>query len=360
MTTSVTTSLPLWLTGCTYDANGGNDLRNSGVSAYFYDQGIVTGTSIGLLAGVVGGAGLQATAGTGMTVLVQPGSFVVPNSATPTAGGYASTLSTQATLTVQTADPSNPRIDIVVANVVDNGNSTSFGQVQILTGTAAPSPSAPGAPANSLILAQLSVPAGTSSMTGGLVTDKRSFTTTTGGVLVAPKGSATGYVGQVAYDGASGSFYHNTNVGGAQQLKVLPWPPQTLFKTSPTISTSGSVVTVLSTTITVDGSTDISIYVKATGLAMLASHGEFGANLQAMVDGSLIDQMVVLNTASDGVVRGGGSFTAYTSASQGTTPSAGTHTVSFKLQGIDSSGVQVTLYASSGSPSVMRVSPVVL
>jgi hypothetical protein len=355
---SVTTSLPMWLAGCTYDANGGNDLRNSGVSAYFYDQGIVTGTSIGVLAGVVGGAGLVVSAGTGMTVLVQPGSFVVPNSATPTAGGYASTLSTQATLTVQTADPTNARIDIVVANVVDNGNSSSFGQVQILTGTPAPSPAAPSAPANSMVLAQLSVPAGTSSMTAGLITDKRTFTTTTGGVLVAPKGSVTGYRGQVAYDVASGSFYHNSNAGGPQQMQVLPWAPQTLYKTTPTVSVSGATQTVLSTTITTDGSTDIAIYVKATGLAMLASHGEFGANLQALVDGTLVDQMVVFNTLSDGGVRGGGSMTAYTSGSQGTTPSAGTHTVSFKMQGVDSSGVNVTLYASSGSPSVMRVSPV--
>lgn len=358
MATSVTTSLPMWLAGCTYDANGGNDLRNSGVSAYFYDQGIVTGTTIGVLGGVVGGAGLAVNAGTGMTVTVQPGSFVVPNSGTPTAGGYATTLSSQATLTVQTADPTNPRIDVIVANVVDNGNNTSFGQVQIITGTAAPSPAAPSAPANSITLAQLSVPAVTTSITGGLIADKRPFTTTTGGVLVAPKGAVTGYQGQVAFDQASGSFYHNTNVGGPAQLPVLPWAPITVYKTSPTISVSGAIVTVASTVITVDGSTDIAVYVKGTGIQMNASHGEFAANLQVYIDGTMIDEMVIVNTISDGVVRGGGSFTAYTSASQGTTPSAGTHTVYFKTQGIDSSGVNVTLYAATYAPSVLRVSPV--
>jgi hypothetical protein len=346
----------MWLAGCTYDANGGNDLRNSGVTAYFYDPSVVSGTTIGVLGGVVGGAGLAVGAGTGMTVTVAPGSFVVPNSSTPTAGGYASTLSSQATLTVQTADPSNPRIDIIVANVVDNGNNTSFGQVQIITGVAAPSPSAPSAPSNSVTLAQLSVPAGTSSITAGLITDKRTYTTTTGGVLVAPKGTVAGYTGQVGYDAQSGSFYHNA-AGGAAPLPVLPWQPVTLYKTSTTISVNGAIVTVLSATLTLDGNTDIGIYIKGTGIQMNASHGEFGANFQAYVDSTLIDEMVVFNTASDGVVRGGGSMTAYTSGSQGTTPSAGTHTIYFKLQGIDSSGVNVTLYAASYAPSVLRVFP---
>lgn len=357
MATSVTTSLPMWLAGCTYDADGGNDLRNSGVSAYFYDPGVVSGTTIGLLGGVVGGAGLAVAAGSGMTVTAAPGSFVVPNSGAPTAGGYASTLASQATLTVQTADPTNPRIDIVVANVVDNGNSTSFGEVQIITGIAAPSPSAPSAPANCVTLAQLSVPAGTTSISSGLITDKRVYTTTTGGIAVAPKGSVTGYNGQLGYDAASGSFYHNS-VSGAQQMRTLPWAPITLFKTVDVISTSGAIVTVLSTTITVDGSTDIGIYLKATGIYMSASHGEFACDLQAYIDGTLLDEMVILNTASDGVVRGGGAFTAYTDPSQGTTPSAGTHTISYKIQGIDSAGFNVTLRGASYSPSIMRVFPV--
>src|SRR5690242_15993302 len=150
MATSVNTSLPQWLTGCTYDSNSGNDLRNSSITAMFFDEGILTGTTIGVLGGVIGGAGLVVNPGTGMTVTVQPGSFVVPNSGTPTAGGYAATLVSQATLTVQASDPSNPRIDIVVANVVDNGNNTSFGQVQIITGVASPSPAVPTAPANSI------------------------------------------------------------------------------------------------------------------------------------------------------------------------------------------------------------------
>jgi hypothetical protein len=357
MATQVTTSLPQWLTGCTYDGSSGNDLRNSSVTPTFYDEGIVTSSAIGVLGGVIGGAGLAVGPGTGMNVTVGPGSFVVPNSATPTAGGYVSTLASLATLTVQTADPTNPRIDIVVAYVSDVGSSSSFGAVEIITGTAAPSPTAPSAPANSITLGQLAVAAGTVSINSGMITDSRPYTTTAGGVLKAAKGAVTGYTGQIAYDPASASFYHNTP-SGPSVLPIMPWVPLTSYKTTDTISIAGAIVNVASATVTVDGNTDLAIYVKATGIYMSASHGEFGGNLQVYLDGTLIDEMVVFNTASDGVVRGGGSFTAYTAASQGTTPSAGSHTVAFKFQGIDSTGVDVTLRGATYSPAVMRVSPV--
>lgn len=359
MATSVTTSLPFWLAGCTYDANGGNDLRNSGVSAYFYDPGVVFGTTIAVLGGVVGGAGLGVTAGTGMAVLVGPGSFVVPSSGTPTAGGYASTLSSQATLAVQTADPSNARIDIIVAYVSDVGTSSSFGAVEIITGVAAPSPSAPSAPANSITLAQLSVPAGTASITNSLITDKRTYTVAAGGVLPASKGSIPGYNGQIGYDPASGVFYHN-GANGPLRMRTLPWAPVSAYVTSDVISRNNGQVTVASVTVTTDGSTDLMIYCKCAGIRMSASHGEFGATLESYVDSTQIDSLNIYNTLSDGTIRGGTSFVSYTDSSQGNTPSAGTHTVSFKFTGFDSPSTNVNLGAGPSFPAVLRVEPVVL
>lgn len=356
MATSVNTSLPMWLTGCTYDGNSGNDLRNSMVTAMFYDPGIITSSTIGVRSGVVGGAGLFVQPGTGMQVLVQPGSYVVAASSSPINGAYVSTLASQAALTVQTADPTNSRIDLIVAVVSDTGTSASFGAVQIITGTPAPTPVAPSTPANSITLAQLTVPAAASSITSGMLADQRPFTTTTGGILRAAKGSVAGYNGQVAWDPSSGAFYHNS-ASGAQQLRTLPWSPVTLYNTTDTVSTSGAVVTVLSTTITTDGSTDIGVYVKGTGIYLSASHGEFAGNLQVYIDSTLIDELVLFNTASDGVVRGGAAFTAYTNASQGTTPSAGTHTIYYKFQSLDASGVSVRLRGATISPNVMRVFP---
>jgi hypothetical protein len=362
MATQVNTSLPMWLAGCTYDANGGNDLRNSGVGAYFYDQGIVTGSTIGILGGVVGGSGLDVSAGTGMTVLVQPGHYVVPNSGTPTAGGYASTLTSQATLTVQTADPTNSRIDIVVAFVSDVGTSASFGAVEIITGVAAPSPSAPAAPANSITLAKLTVPAGVTAITSGMLSDIRPFTTTTGGVLVAPKGSVTGYRGQIGYDVASGSFYHNNNISNATQLHVLPWEPVVAKITSTvTVTNDEAEHSVISTTVVTDGFTDIEVFFKVPGISSVATHGStwIRSQFRMYVDNSVVDTMCSAEVAADTWNQAGVAWSYYTSSATGDTPSAGTHTVKVTVQNT-MSNIGYQLLAANGNSIILRVEPVAM
>lgn len=349
MATSVVTSLPMWLAGCTYDSNAGNDLRNSGVSAFFYDEGIVSGTAVGVLGGVIGGAGLNVGVSSGMNITVQPGSFVAPNSGTPTAGAYVSTLSSQATLTVATSDPVNPRIDIVTATIVDNGDDTSFGEVQIITGTAAPSPTAPSLPANSILLAQIAVGAAVTSIVSGNISDQRPFTTATGGVLVAVKGDVTGYTGQLAFDKASGSFYHNNNVGGGPaQAHLLPFAPIHLINTAS--RTLGSTIgTLLSTNVTTDGMTDLKIswriaQISATALATVNFHvvldsADLESSVQTMQNPSF-------NTAS-GIV--------YTSSAAGTTPSAGTHSVLLRASG---AGAEINSLASATQGMYLRIEPV--
>jgi hypothetical protein len=358
MATQVNTSLPMWLAGCTYDGNSGTDLRNSGVVPHFYDQGIVTGSTIGLLGGVIGGAGLVVSPGTGMTVTVQPGSFVVPNSGTPTAGGYVSTLVSQATLTVQTADPSNPRIDIVVANVVDNGNNTSFGEVQIITGTAAPSPSTPAAPANSITLCQLTVPATTTSITSGMLADVRPYTTSTGGVLVAAKGAVTGYQGMIAFDPPSGSFYHNTNfVGGPAQLHVLPWAPVITSRTSD-FSWGGSETTVLSQTFTCDGSTDVKIMFKWPGVYCTRGGGNiYNVVFRLYIDSTQLDGYFTPNDPADSNPHSGGSWLYFTSPATGDTPSSGSHTVKVTCQNLTGS-YTTAVYGRTTNKIILRTEPV--
>lgn len=359
MATSVTTSLPQWLAGCTYDANGGNDLRNSSITAMFYDQGIVNGNTIGVLGGVIGGAGLQVSAGTGMTVNVQPGSYVVPNSGTPTAGGYVSTLASQATLTVQTADPSNPRIDIVVAQVIDNGNNTSLGQVQIITGVAAPSPSAPTAPANSITLGQVTVTAGASSITSGMISDVRPFTTSTGGVLVAPKGSVTGYTGQIAYDPGSSAFYHNNNASNARQLHVLPWEPVITKRTSD-FSWGGSETSVLTATFTTDGFTDVEIFFKWPGVYCTRGGGNiYNTVFRMYIDSTQVDGYFTPNDPADSNPHSGGAWAYFTSPATGDTPSAGTHTAKITCQNL-SGAFTTAVYGRTTNKIILRVEPVAM
>lgn len=361
MATSLATSLPIWLAGCTYDATGGNDLRNSGIVPFFYDSGIVTGsaTAIGLLGGVIGGAGLVVAAGGGMTVLVQPGSFVTPNTASPTDGGYAATLVSQGTLTLATADPSNPRIDIIVATVNDTGTSSSAGFVEVVTGTPAGSPSVPAAPANSIILAQVTVAAGATSVTSGNITDARPFTTATGGILVAAKGSVVGYVGQLAYDKASASFYHNTN-SGAHPARTLPFAPVTAVLTggSFALTTSAAQVPGLTATVTTDGITDLKVTYHIAGFTGMVS-GTCYISVGCYIDGVLVDETAspaITTTTAQGGVGGIG----YTYSVVGNTPSAGSHTVTVEAFSSAVSGSTPQIHAFSGLPASawMRVEPV--
>jgi len=358
-TTQVTTSVPMWLSGCTYDGDGGNDLRNSGITTFFYDVGASGGSgTVGVLSGVTGGAGLLVAAGTGMTVTVKAGSFVVANSATPTAGGYAACLASAVTLNVQTADPTNPRIDVVVAYVSDAGSSSSFGAIEIITGTAAPSPSAPSAPANSITLAQVSVPAGATSLSGQ-VTDLRPFTVATGGVLPAPKGSVTGYAGQVAYDKSSGSFYHNSGSSSNTQLHVLPWEP-VVATLSSGVTFNGSETTILSTTVTVDGYTDIEIFFKWPGVASTrGSSYSFNCVFRMYIDSTSVDSFYTPDDVADDTTHSGGSWSYYTSSVTGDTPSAGTHTVKVTCQN-HSGNYQTIVSGFSNGKIILRIEPVAM
>ena len=84
-------------------------------------------------------AGLAAS---GLSVQVAAGYCCVPS---PTAGngGYIFGTLTAATLTLAAADNSNPRIDLIVARVYDNGDSTSYCDVEVVTGTPATPPTTP-------------------------------------------------------------------------------------------------------------------------------------------------------------------------------------------------------------------------
>ena len=327
----------------------------------FYDEGIVSGGgTIGVLAGVVGGAGLVVTAGTGMSVNVQPGSYVVPASATPTAGGYASTLASSAALTVQTADPNNPRIDLIVAYVSDVGTSSSFGAVEIITGAAAPSPAAPVAPANSVALAQLSVPAATTSITTGLITDLRTFTTATGGVLVAPVGSVTGYAGMIAYDKPSGRFYHNSNVSSATQMHVLPFSPAISTLSTAVNNSAGTEQTVITSTFVTDGYTDIDIFYKWGGVSSgRGSSYAFNVVFRMYIDSMYVDTLYTPEDTADSTTHSGGSWSYFTSPATGDTPSAGTHTVKITAQN-HSGNYQFAVYAAPPAKIILRVEPVAM
>ena len=132
--------------------------------------------------GVVNANDLDVTqsASPGMSISVGAGYGVIVGTTQANMGAYIAYNDAAATLTVTTANPSNPRIDIVVVQVSDayytgSLNSVSF---SVIAGTPAVSPVAPTQPANSLLLATLAVGAGVTQILNANITENRVMTTT--------------------------------------------------------------------------------------------------------------------------------------------------------------------------------------
>ena len=150
--------------------------------------------------GVVGSGDLAVTALStpNMSVNVAAGQVWVPGTLSSTSGfpanlnaqtayGLPSSFNEQAAyfswnngtvnLAIAAADPTNPRVDLVCVSVQDAQYSGSNNQavLQVITGTPAPSPSAPSAPGSTVVLAQVAVAAGATSIATGNITDERPF-----------------------------------------------------------------------------------------------------------------------------------------------------------------------------------------
>lgn len=164
-------------------------------------------------------------------------------------GMYCAYNNSTVNLAVAAADPTNPRIDLVCASVQDAQyvGSTNTPVIQVITGTAAPSPSAPGAPASSVVLAQIAVAAGATSITNGNITDKRPIYALSGGI---PK--ASGF-SQYPGNPVTGDYVDDASIGGLSRFNGSVWqsidfgawtaytPTLTGSATNPTLGTGSSV-----------------------------------------------------------------------------------------------------------------------
>jgi hypothetical protein len=201
---------------------------------------LMTFTGQSNTSGIACTPGVRPTAGSplfsawssGMSFNLNAGVCWVQGTASATAGLWPLILDTTTLLTVTTSDPTNPRIDSVIAVVVDNGNNTSTAQFKILAGTPAGSPVQPTLPANALRLANIAVGAGVSALSSGNFTDLRTYTSALGGILLA-KTAALG----TTFGGGEGSYVHETTTGRLRVLdgagvvaapKVAPFDPQAL------------------------------------------------------------------------------------------------------------------------------------
>jgi hypothetical protein len=137
---------------------------------------IPRGSTIGsVIGGLIGSGDMAVTPGSGMQVLVAPGEVYIPGTSAATQGGYYDRVASSTALSVAAANVTNPRIDLVVAQVEDSAYSgaSNLFQVVMLTGTATSGATlsnlsgAPSLTASSLALAYVLVPANASSISGG-------------------------------------------------------------------------------------------------------------------------------------------------------------------------------------------------
>jgi hypothetical protein len=116
----------------------------------------------------------------GLSVLVSSGWAAIVGTTQANMGTYVGFNDATVTLSVNTADPTNPRIDLVCMTVNDAYYTGSLNNVilQVVAGTPASSPVAPSLPANSISLATVAVGAGATALTNANITDTRVLVTT--------------------------------------------------------------------------------------------------------------------------------------------------------------------------------------
>ncbi len=121
-----------------------------------------------------------------MSVNVSAGLAFITGTETTKQGTYFIENDATVNKTIATSDPTNPRIDIVVAKVQDatySGGTNSW-SLAVVTGTPAGSPTPPAAPVNSITLAQVAVAANATTIVTGNITDKRPYAGAIGAALL--------------------------------------------------------------------------------------------------------------------------------------------------------------------------------
>jgi hypothetical protein len=145
-----------------------------------YDR--LTAQALWASTGTIGSASLAVSPNSpvGMSVRVASGWAAIVGTTTSNMGVYTIFNDATDTLTITTADPTNPRIDLVCATVRDAFYSGANNDVifQVIAGTPAGSPVAPALPANSVSLATVAVGAAVTQINSGDITDTRVATTT--------------------------------------------------------------------------------------------------------------------------------------------------------------------------------------
>jgi hypothetical protein len=209
-------------------ANTGNPMQT-------WRSGVIASTSSGTTV-----LDLQVTPSSGLTLAVNAGACVISRSGQ---GPYTAYVNSAKTVTLAAADATNPRIDLIVAQVNDTviGDGTTQAILTPVTGTASGSPSAPAVPTGAVVLAQIAVAANASSIVSGNITDKRQCVNVNGGLRRLLPGDLTSTVGYVVGELRDNAGFIERWDGSAWQPHYQTGSGNHLWvATSPNIGISGN------------------------------------------------------------------------------------------------------------------------
>ncbi len=228
----------------------------------------------------------QRAAGANLSVDVAAGTVFIQGGSIAYQGSYFCQSTSSINMALSAADPTNPRVDLIVAQLYDkqsDGGTQYSWTPLVVTGTPAATPAPPAAPVSSVVLARVAVAAGAASVTNANITDVRLFATGFSSTAIAANYAAlptTPRQGDMAfeqdtkihvvYDGSvwqrftpvyAGYFYGTTDANG---YLTIPYPSNLGF-------TPSSTTTVLASIIGVAGGTAIPSQIVINNAAMTAA-----------------------------------------------------------------------------------------
>lgn len=173
--------------------------------------------------GVVGAGDMAVTQlGTpAMKVNVAAGAAIVRAGGARVKGVYPTYNDATVEVTIAASDATNPRIDLIILHTPDTnyGDASNVPVFVAVAGTPAASPAVPSLSSypNCLVLAQIAVAAGATSIVTANITDKRTYAAALGGTLYAPLTAllpASGIrPGTIAYDDQTDSLKYTPDGG---------------------------------------------------------------------------------------------------------------------------------------------------
>lgn len=159
-----------------------------------------------------------------MGVTIATGRALIQGTQTATQSFYIAYNDAATNVSIASADPTNPRIDLIVVTVQDayyGGTVNNQVIFQAVTGTPSGSPVPPSAPDNSLVLARVAVAANATSIVSGNITDFRVYAKESD-MHVTSSATAADTLTIDTIGSQTGKALRINNSSGAQTFAIAP------------------------------------------------------------------------------------------------------------------------------------------